>query len=274
MKNKGLSGIIASAISISLLAGMSPAAYLTQAYADGDNTAVTENMSVQTTTAAVTQPIEGTTTTAVTTAVSEEQAVLDELTEKENILFGEFKRERAVLSGILDPDSERLTLDGVNGIIERCDSYDEICREFAYAQTYPDFVGGSGVTKVEYWLDDKGSEKIRLIVEENDIIYVKCDDKGCITDWNALYRGNNVVNTGRYKAQMVNSYMIDNDIDATGDVNCDGELGISDVVMFQKLLLGAADTELVNWKAADFCKDNKLNVFDLTLMKRELICNK
>ncbi len=29
---------------------------------------------------------------------------------------------------------------------------------------------------------------------------------------------------------------------------------------------------LANWKAVDFCNDNKLNVFDLCLMKRELIC--
>lgn len=268
MKNRGLSGVIASTISISLLAGMSPAAYMTQAYAD-----VTEEMSIQTT-AAVTQPLESTTTTSVTTAVTEEQAVLDELTQKENILFGEFKRERAVLSGKLAPDTERLTLDEVNEIINEAGSYDDMYKEIAATQTYPDFVGGSGVTKVEYWLDDTGSEKIRLIVEENDIIYVNCDEKGCITDWKALYRGNNAVDPARYKAQMINSYMIYNDIDATGDINCDGGLSISDVVIFQKLLLGAADTEIVNWKAADFCKDNKLNVFDLALMKRELTYNK
>ncbi len=28
---------------------------------------------------------------------------------------------------------------------------------------------------------------------------------------------------------------------------------------------------LANWKAVDFCNDNKLNVFDLCLMKRERI---
>ena len=73
-------------------------------------------------------------------------------------------------------------------------------REVVATQKFPDFIGGSGVTKAEYWLNDKGSEKIRFIVEENDIIYVKSDEKGYITDWQALYRGNNVVNLEQYKA--------------------------------------------------------------------------
>ena len=57
----------------------------------------------------------------------------------------------------------------------------------------------------------------------------------------------------------------------TGDVNDDGEFNVSDVVLLQKWLLAAPDTHLANWKAVDFCNDNKLNVFDLCLMKRELI---
>ena len=56
-----------------------------------------------------------------------------------------------------------------------------------------------------------------------------------------------------------------------GDVNEDGSFGISDVVLLQKWLLGVPDTHLANWKAADFCEDNRLDVFDLTLMKRALI---
>lgn len=57
----------------------------------------------------------------------------------------------------------------------------------------------------------------------------------------------------------------------TGDVNDDGEFNVSDVVLLQKWLLAVPDTHLANWKAVDFCNDNKLNVFDLCLMKRELI---
>lgn len=56
-----------------------------------------------------------------------------------------------------------------------------------------------------------------------------------------------------------------------GDVNGDGSFGVSDVVLLQKWLLAVPDTHLANWKAADYCEDNKLDVFDLTLMKRALL---
>ncbi|WP_295090897.1 bacterial Ig-like domain-containing protein [Ruminococcus sp.] len=58
-----------------------------------------------------------------------------------------------------------------------------------------------------------------------------------------------------------------------GDVNGDGTFGIADVIMLQKWLLGVSNTRFVNWKAADFCEDDKLDIFDLCLMKRALISN-
>lgn len=59
-----------------------------------------------------------------------------------------------------------------------------------------------------------------------------------------------------------------------GDVNDDGVFGVSDVVLLQKWLLAVPDTHLANWKAADFCEDDILNVFDLCLMKKALIEDK
>jgi len=56
-----------------------------------------------------------------------------------------------------------------------------------------------------------------------------------------------------------------------GDVNGDCSFGVSDVVLLQKWLLAVPDTHLATWKAADFCEDNKLDGFDLTLMKRAMI---
>ena len=55
-----------------------------------------------------------------------------------------------------------------------------------------------------------------------------------------------------------------------GDVNNDGEFNVADAVLLQKWLLAVPDTHLADWKAADFCNDNKLDVFDLCLMKQEL----
>ena len=54
-------------------------------------------------------------------------------------------------------------------------------------------------------------------------------------------------------------------------VNADGKFNIVDVVLLQKWLLAVPDTHLANWEAGDLCEDNRLNVFDLCLMKRELI---
>lgn len=56
-----------------------------------------------------------------------------------------------------------------------------------------------------------------------------------------------------------------------GDVNSDGSFNISDVVLLQKWLLSEPNTTLANWKVADFYEDENLNVFDLCLMKRELL---
>ena len=58
---------------------------------------------------------------------------------------------------------------------------------------------------------------------------------------------------------------------ATGDVNGDGAFNVSDVVLLQKWLLAVPDTHLENWRAANFCEDERLDVFDLCLMKRELL---
>ncbi|MBO4878256.1 MAG: beta-galactosidase [Ruminococcus sp.] len=56
-----------------------------------------------------------------------------------------------------------------------------------------------------------------------------------------------------------------------GDVNADGAFSIADAVLMQNWLLTVPGTQLNNWKAGDLCNDDILNVFDLCLMKRELI---
>lgn len=55
----------------------------------------------------------------------------------------------------------------------------------------------------------------------------------------------------------------------TGDVNADGEFNAADVIMLQKWLISAGD--ITDWQAGDFLKDEKLNVFDLCIMKREFL---
>ncbi|MCM1507960.1 MAG: dockerin type I repeat-containing protein [Ruminococcus flavefaciens] len=57
----------------------------------------------------------------------------------------------------------------------------------------------------------------------------------------------------------------------SGDVNGDGVFNVSDVVTFQKWLLAEKNVQLKNWKNADLCQDNRLDSFDLVIMKKQLI---
>ncbi|MDE5765383.1 MAG: right-handed parallel beta-helix repeat-containing protein [Ruminococcus sp.] len=56
-----------------------------------------------------------------------------------------------------------------------------------------------------------------------------------------------------------------------GDINGDEEFNIADLVLFQKWLLAVPDSKIANWKSADFCEDEILDVFDFCIMRQELI---
>jgi len=88
-----------------------------------------------------------------------------------------------------------------------------------------------------------------------------------------------VINNGNTDKKPESCYIFDGNSPqgtyfCNGDVNADGAFNVSDVILLQKWLLAVPNTHLANWKAADFCEDEKLNVFDLCLMKRELLNSK
>ena len=59
-----------------------------------------------------------------------------------------------------------------------------------------------------------------------------------------------------------------------GDVNADGTFDTADIVLMQKWLLAVPDTTLVDAVAGDLDENEVLDVFDLALMKRELLRKK
>ncbi len=63
----------------------------------------------------------------------------------------------------------------------------------------------------------------------------------------------------------------DPDEEIAGDLNMDGEFNVADLLLFQKWLLGDKNAELKNWKAADYTKDEVLDVFDLVIMRKAII---
>lgn len=84
-------------------------------------------------------------------------------------------------------------------------------------------------------------------------------------------------------ATVVKYYSVDEDGNITeineseftplnmGDCNLDGKFGISDVVMLQKWLVGSGKLDC--WQSVDFNDDNKVDAFDLVLMKQSLLEN-
>lgn len=59
-----------------------------------------------------------------------------------------------------------------------------------------------------------------------------------------------------------------------GDVNGDGEFNVADVVCLQRWLLADKRVVLNCWKNGDLCSDERIDVFDLCLMKRELVLSR
>lgn len=58
-----------------------------------------------------------------------------------------------------------------------------------------------------------------------------------------------------------------------GDVNSDGKFSVADILMLQKWLVNTPKATLSDWQAADMCNDGIINVFDLSVMKKELLKN-
>ncbi len=56
-----------------------------------------------------------------------------------------------------------------------------------------------------------------------------------------------------------------------GDVNADGSFSVADVVMLQKWMLCSKNASLTDWQAGDLVDDDKIDIFDLCLMKRLLL---
>lgn len=170
-------------------------------------------------TTATTATTETTTTTATVTnhdALSEKQAkALAELAEKEHGAFGEFERARASILNKIPEDASRMTLEEAKEFVNSSDSFKEIYDKLSASQPYPDFIGGSGVTKVEYWFDDKGKEKILLILEQEDVIYVDCTKQGDVSKWERLYPVSDVEDSNIKDSNLTGTYKIYNGIEDT-----------------------------------------------------------
>ena len=95
-------------------------------------------------------------------------------------------------------------------------------------------------------------------------------------DWNAVYSGTIYGYDNSTAQEFAEKYgytfeSLGRFTAVRGDANGDGEFNVSDVVLLQKWLLAVPNTRFADWKAVNLCDDDRLDVFDLCLMKRALI---
>ncbi len=98
------------------------------------------------------------------------------------------------------------------------------------------------------------------------------DDGYSFAGWGGDADGNDTtITVSLSKAMTITASFGESAQSVKGDVNADGVFNISDAVTLQKWLLAVPDVKLSDWKSADLCEDGELNIFDLSMMKHELI---
>ena len=97
---------------------------------------------------------------------------LRKIDDKGTEMVGSFIYQEKVIKGEADPAMVRMSLQEVENIVVQCNRFEDVLSSLESRQAYPDFVGGSGVSIIEYWLDAAGNEKILIIVEQAEVYYV------------------------------------------------------------------------------------------------------
>ena len=217
-----------------------------------------------------------TVTAAVTvtdhTRTDEQKAQLESLKSKEQRLFGEFRRARAVILGTLAADAPRITMEQITSMIAESESFDEIMQKLAAAQPEPDYAGGSGLTLIEYWFDDSGTEKILVTYEKADLIYIRLDENGNTADWRFLYPAQQQSETAPDTGIFSRTYLAYHAALQSGDVNCDNTVDVSDAVLIARF--AAEDNTAViteqGKQNADMNRDGNLTGDDVIAILRKI----
>ena len=97
------------------------------------------------------------------------------------------------------------------------------------------------------------------------------DNKSCLDVYNVSKEDGANICQWEYWGGNGQKFILESVKEIEGDVNADGALSVTDAVLLQKWLLAVPDAKLTDWKAADLCEDNIINVLDLHLMKRMLL---
>lgn len=122
------------------------------------------------------------------TLSQEQMQDLKDIIDKGTGRVGHYELIEKILAGKAVPLNTRMTKKSVQDIISNNDSFEKILKAFRDQQPYADFVGGSGVSILEYWFDSEGNEKIVIIVEQSQIYYVHSSE-GIVIANELIYEG-------------------------------------------------------------------------------------
>lgn len=95
----------------------------------------------------------------------------------------------------------------------------------------------------------------------------------CYTDSDAEYTTNENTIYGNAAMILLTAAMLSENAPERirGDVNADGEFNAADLVTLSNWLHSKPESDLADWKSGDLCEDNRINIFDLSLMRKELL---
>ena len=75
---------------------------------------------------------------------------------------GTFWYQEMMIFGRVDPAQPKLDLETAKKICAENTDFETILEEFDKIQPYPDYIGGSGITRFEYWVDGSTNPQITI----------------------------------------------------------------------------------------------------------------
>lgn len=97
---------------------------------------------------------------------------LEDVKHEGKLMIGSYERKEAELNDMISNAESRITLNEVEKMIDSGMNYHDIESQLLKEYPYPDFSGGSGILRYEYWIDETGNNKIILFHEQEDIMHV------------------------------------------------------------------------------------------------------
>ena len=98
-----------------------------------------------------------------------------------------FWYQEMMIFGRVDPAQPKLDLETAKKIVAENTDFETILEEFDKIQPYPDYIGGSGITRFEYWVDGSTNPQITIYYEQKQIYGETYNEDGTPLDTELLF---------------------------------------------------------------------------------------